>query len=1074
MRVLILAPLFGVGLAFFNGSACAADYYVRSSSGVGVGDGDVGSSANPFKTIAKVNAAALLPGDNVYFRCGDTFSVVAEPLKVKSGVTYANYDCSSTNSSIPKLSGSVKLTGLVWSQYQGNIYKAVIPEGLPVSKIEQLFATPGPWGAEKLQRARHPNVGDGSYDVVNAEEQSASRYYRIGAQSPIKTGAGGVYVMHLDRSQWADAASQSVPFTDANYKDALVYARPYDWTLTAYSINSVIMQNGVDHVSMAAQNQGVVGQDDVGNNVYGLLHGVGGSLDGFKRDNVSPLGGYWMENKLWMLDQAGEWFYDKSSRTIYVWQRSGYQPSSSTTFYAAVADFAITSGMNGRNLSVNDIANDFKIMNLEVRETVLDGISLLGNFDESSANALTKFTLENLVIKRAGRSGVVVRAAYGSAAARPVIKGLTIEDSALNGLSVSQSTESVKAADNSWSYPYLKRSRNIFIKNNTVLRSGVELGGVGIDATGADHWIDGNVVTDAGGRGIDFGLRNTVKNNIVTNACLALDDCGALYTIVYYTDVPFLKDGTNELEDGVVEPPSLNSSVMNNIVSNVPGSVDGRPSAVSQAYGIYLDGHSRAVQVFGNFIENAQAAGVFLHGTWDVDINSNTILASKAGSVALAIGSSGKVPLVMDASNNTVQGNNMLATGRNSLLVIHSRDGLDVDAQYPLHGMVKYTDNRYAATSPMPFQISLPDPAAQFDILENISDRPKLIRQLSFLKWIRQEIGLADSDFSEDGLGVEDAPWPALGNGIYYNLPIYNRVTPNLAIGGDFNGSLGNWGALYFQPATLSVLGVGGCSNYDQFYGLNYEGNWAKLNSHCVSVSPLPYLQSGGIVNFWNERAVGSIHNNSSDINLDVKKGDVYMISFWAKSSAPEVGDFVAPRLVNKNNYEGVTGFGGVSWQVVDQQWDVYNIPLEVMADSVSTRLDLSFATNDTIAFDELQIYKVVPEFGGDNYIYVEKNPTDAARLATCFELGSGPLSHAEFKSLRHRDVAFQCGVTMVPPRGSIVYVWTASEHQDVDWDGVADKFDEVVNMNGYNNFTDQSNGMRGDVRGRAIPRLIL
>ncbi|MBR5307547.1 MAG: S-layer homology domain-containing protein [Clostridia bacterium] len=62
-------------------------YYVSSSAGNDENDGL--SADKPFKTITKVNAANLVPGDVVYFKRGDEWR--GTTLKAKNGVSYTAY-----------------------------------------------------------------------------------------------------------------------------------------------------------------------------------------------------------------------------------------------------------------------------------------------------------------------------------------------------------------------------------------------------------------------------------------------------------------------------------------------------------------------------------------------------------------------------------------------------------------------------------------------------------------------------------------------------------------------------------------------------------------------------------------------------------------------------------------------------------------------------------------------------------------------------------------------------------------------------------------------------------------------
>src|SRR5687767_2602598 len=66
LRVSLLVCL----LVGFVSPAAAADYYVSS----GGSDGNAGTTANaPWRTLSRVNAVALQPGDRVLLRAGDTF-----------------------------------------------------------------------------------------------------------------------------------------------------------------------------------------------------------------------------------------------------------------------------------------------------------------------------------------------------------------------------------------------------------------------------------------------------------------------------------------------------------------------------------------------------------------------------------------------------------------------------------------------------------------------------------------------------------------------------------------------------------------------------------------------------------------------------------------------------------------------------------------------------------------------------------------------------------------------------------------------------------------------------------------
>lgn len=67
----------GAGAGSSSAGASGRSFFVSQSTG---NDGNAGTSTGaPWKTVAKVNATALLPGDTVYFLCGDTWSEALVP-----------------------------------------------------------------------------------------------------------------------------------------------------------------------------------------------------------------------------------------------------------------------------------------------------------------------------------------------------------------------------------------------------------------------------------------------------------------------------------------------------------------------------------------------------------------------------------------------------------------------------------------------------------------------------------------------------------------------------------------------------------------------------------------------------------------------------------------------------------------------------------------------------------------------------------------------------------------------------------------------------------------------------------
>jgi len=143
------------GAARPEAASDAVTYYISASGGDDQNSGL--SEATPLRTIAKVNGLSLQPGDQVLFKCGDTWR--GERLDVtRSGlagqpITYASYPTGCADQ--PALSGAQPITG--WAPYSGAIYMADLGAGANAGKFafggNQLFRAEA-----RLPLGRWPNL----------------------------------------------------------------------------------------------------------------------------------------------------------------------------------------------------------------------------------------------------------------------------------------------------------------------------------------------------------------------------------------------------------------------------------------------------------------------------------------------------------------------------------------------------------------------------------------------------------------------------------------------------------------------------------------------------------------------------------------------------------------------------------------------------------------------------------------------------------------------------------------------------------------------------------------------------
>ncbi|HTS37814.1 MAG TPA: hypothetical protein VMH04_19220 [Candidatus Solibacter sp.] len=121
--------VFGVLLGasgLLGGLASATTYYVSSSSGNDANSGT--STANAWRTVAKVNGQTFGAGDSILFKRGDVWNEsLVPPSSGVSGnpITFDAYGVGAA----PNLTGYYSVPGSAWIHVIGNAWKAPLPSG---------------------------------------------------------------------------------------------------------------------------------------------------------------------------------------------------------------------------------------------------------------------------------------------------------------------------------------------------------------------------------------------------------------------------------------------------------------------------------------------------------------------------------------------------------------------------------------------------------------------------------------------------------------------------------------------------------------------------------------------------------------------------------------------------------------------------------------------------------------------------------------------------------------------------------------------------------------------------------
>lgn len=289
--------------------------------------------------------------------------------------------------------------------------------------------------------------------------------------------------------------------------------------------------------------------------------------------------GYFIQNSLSTLDQFGEWYYNPSTKKVYMYfganTPSNYEVRAST-------------------------ATNF--MNMNAR-SYIDVIQL--SFEQSNGDAIKMYNCSHIYmlwnqIFNSGLSGVNVASST---------------DIDLVGNYITYSNGSGIKYDNT---TYSEISYNEV--TNTGLLAGMGENGtsksIGISQNdGNDNTIFFNRVENTGYIGILFdGDNTTVNNNYVNNYTLVKDDGGGIYTWT-----------------GLSNPNMTGRTVEYNTILNGVGAGYGTNAPTYKpSYGIYLDDKTGGVSVRYNSIAHCGADGIYFHMAHDITCTYNTIYDAAA------------------------------------------------------------------------------------------------------------------------------------------------------------------------------------------------------------------------------------------------------------------------------------------------------------------------------------------------------------------------------------------------------------------------------------------------------------
>lgn len=268
--------------------------------------------------------------------------------------------------------------------------------------------------------------------------------------------------------------------------------------------------------------------------------------------------GYYLSNKIEFLDTEGEWYFDKSNNTLYLWPKGNVNPNTISIEAATKkpSDFAVSITYNRQYVHVSDLrmcyyterAFDIQGPNNKLERCEIDhsycGINVYGD----------KNIIRDNDIHDVYGTGVFVT--YG--------ESNVIEDNHLMNIATVPGL-----GENAWGYIGLRMSGN-----KTVVR--------------------GNILDKIGYIGITVEKDHLCEKNMVSNACYILNDGAGI---------------AFDHADGLV--------IRNNIVVDTIGNIDGVPptweGAKPKGKGIYF-GNTRLnnITVMDNTVTRCNGAGIWV------------------------------------------------------------------------------------------------------------------------------------------------------------------------------------------------------------------------------------------------------------------------------------------------------------------------------------------------------------------------------------------------------------------------------------------------------------------------------
>jgi parallel beta-helix repeat protein len=518
------------------------------------------SSSTAFKSLAKAQAAmrASAGADTTYISKGTYF--------LPSAVTLTSADSNSA-----------------YSAYQGQ--QVVLSQGKPVSGWTG--GANGVWSA-------HVDASEVQQFVVNGVQQTQARYGAVDPANPLRSGWMWAQKLPSGRNPETQMAYNKADFGQGQLAPGMKVTVFSDegYSSDFLTIKSVDTNAGVMTFAEPATYE------------------------------IGTHSRFFVSNAKGALDRTGEWYFDKSAKTLYYKAPSGFD---GTGAVAAGGDTSLITTEGAKNVSISGLT----FTNATTTEQTDDVGTAALDIRDSSGILATGNTFVN------DAKGVRISGASSKN---------TISNNKFNHLWSEAVELTPETHENTITHNTITNSGEVFATSGAIHME--ESWGNTISYNRIEHvprFGIAEINYDAG----EKSGANVIEYNQILNSGEKTPDVGAIY-LYSHEDSGALGDTING--NKIINPGGLNTTKGAFVAGNDLGN------------GIYLDDYASNAKITGNFIQGASFGGVYLHGGKNNAVVNNFVLGNSKYGIELN-------PLDRSMSGTSVNHNivQVSATGENTV-----------------------------------------------------------------------------------------------------------------------------------------------------------------------------------------------------------------------------------------------------------------------------------------------------------------------------------------------------------------------------------------------------------------------